>query len=234
MSKFDFLDKLDVSTEDFKNEFDKVILWNEVALNGKHNYSPAAIERQYGLCLEEYKEFVEAVNTGNLVEVVDALCDLFVVTSYWCFLNGKTPPTYGFVTEFSDICEQVYYPVKNYKTDEINIPNLFETVCTALASCYKGKACLQNVLESNQSKFLLKDYLDDKGILPEVIASNIEIKSNGRYKNVVHLVSKVFDKTQNKDVEYVLFRCDNGAGKIVKPFMFIEPNIEEIIKDKLI
>ena len=82
MSKFDFLDKLDVSTEDFKNEFDKVILWNEVALNGKHNYSPAAIERQYGLCLEEYKEFVEAVNTKDLVEVVDALCDLFVVTSY--------------------------------------------------------------------------------------------------------------------------------------------------------
>ena len=43
MSKFDFLDKLDVRKEDFKNEFDKVILWNEVALNGKHNYSPAAI-----------------------------------------------------------------------------------------------------------------------------------------------------------------------------------------------
>ena len=93
---------------------------------------------------------------------------------------------------------------------------------------------MQNVLESNQSKFLLKDYLDDKGILPEVIASNIEIKSNGRYKNVVHLVSKVFDKTQNKDVEYVLFRCDNGAGKIVKHFMFVEPIIKEIIKDKVI
>ena len=234
MSKFDLLDKLDVSTEDFKNEFDKVILWNEVALNGKHNYSPAAIGRQYGLCLEEYKEFVEAVDTGNLVEVVDALCDLFVVTSYWCFLNEKTPPTYGFVTGFSDICERVYYPVKNYKTDEINIPNLFEIVCIALASCYKGKECLRNVLESNQSKFLLKDYLDDKGILPEVIASNIEIKSNGRYKNVVHLVSKVFDKTQNKDVEYVLFRCDNGAGKIVKPFMFVEPSIKETIKYKVI
>lgn len=234
MSKFDFLDKLDVSIEDFKNEFDKVILWNEVARNGKHNFSKETVNLQYGLCLEEYKEFVEAVDTKDFVEVVDALCDLFVVTSYWCFLNGKTPPTHGFVTEFSDICEQVYYPVENYKTEEINIPSLFETVCTALASCYKGKECLQNVLESNQSKFLLKDYLDDKGILPEVIASNIEIKSNGRYKNVVHLVSKVFDKTQNKDVEYVLFRCDNGAGKIVKPFMFVEPNIEEIIKDKLI
>ena len=234
MSKFDLLDKLDVSTEDFKNEFDKVILWNEVALNGKHDCSTAAIERQYSLCFEEYKEFVEATDTGNLVEVVDALCDLFVVTSYWCFLNGKTPPTYGFVTEFSDICEHVYYPVKNYKTDEINIHNLFATVCTALASCYKGKECLQNVLESNQSKFLLKDYLDDRGILPEVIASNIEIKSNGRYKNVVHLVSKVFDKIHNKDVEYVLFRCDNGAGKIVKHFMFVEPIIKEIIKDKVI
>ena len=93
---------------------------------------------------------------------------------------------------------------------------------------------MRNVLESNQSKFLLKDYLDDKGILPEVIASNIEIKSNGRYKNVVPLVSKVFDKTQNKDVEYVLFRCDNGAGKIVKHFMFVEPTIKEIIKDKAI
>ena len=67
MSKFDFLDNLDVSTEDFKNEFDKVILWNEVALNGRHSYSPAVIERQYGLCLEEYKEFVEAVDAGDLV-----------------------------------------------------------------------------------------------------------------------------------------------------------------------
>ena len=69
---------------------------------------------------------------------------------------------------------------------------------------------------------------------PDVIASNIEIKSSGRYKNVVHLVSKVFDKTQNKDVEYVLFRCDNGAGKIVKPFMFVEPSIREIVEDKVI
>ena len=112
MSKFDLLDKLDVSTEDFKNEFDKVILWNEVALNKEHDYSPEAIERQYGLCIEEYKEFVEAVDAGDLVEVVDALCDLFVVTSYWCFLNGihcyGCFDHYSYASIYSVITETLY------------------------------------------------------------------------------------------------------------------------------
>lgn len=230
-SRFDIVKDLDNSVVDFTQEYNDVVLWNAIALSNKHEYSKEAIQRQLSLVMEEYKELHEAVDTKDLIEIYDALGDIFVVAGYWLFLNKAQPKLEGFVIDPVSALENIYYQPKILnEPDKIDVSNLFQDALNALASLKGGKECLQEVLRSNMSKFAQKDFFEDKGILPEVVAANIEVSSNGRYKNVVPICSLVVDNETGKEVEYIVFRCDGGKSKIVKPFYFQEPKLKEIIE----
>ena len=230
-SRFDIVKDLDNSVVDFTQEYNDVVLWNAIALSNKHEYSEEAIQRQLSLVMEEYKELHEAVDSKDLIEIYDALGDIFVVAGYWLFLNKAQPKLEGFVIDPVSALENVYYQPKIFnEPDKIDVSNLFQDALNALASLKGGKECLQEVLRSNMSKFAQKDFFEDKGILPEVVAANIEVSSNGRYKNVVPICSLVVDNETGKEVEYIVFRCDGGKSKIVKPFYFQEPKLKEIIE----
>jgi hypothetical protein len=230
-SRFDIVKDLDNSVVDFTQEYNDVVLWNAIALSNKHEYSKEAIQRQLSLVMEEYKELHEAVDSKDLIEIYDALGDIFVVAGYWLFLNKAQPKLEGFVIDPVSALENVYYQPKIFNEPyKIDVSNLFQDALNALASLKGGKECLQEVLRSNMSKFAQKDFFEDKGILPEVVAANIEVSSNGRYKNVVPIYSSVVDNETGKEVEYIVFRCDGGKSKIVKPFYFQEPKLKEIIE----
>lgn len=230
-SRFDIVKDLDNSVVDFTQEYNDVVLWNAIALSNKHEYSKEAIERQFSLVMEEYKELHEAVDSKDIIEIYDALGDIFVVAGYWLFLNKAQPKLEGFVIDPVLALENVYYQPKIFNEPyKIDVSNLFQDALNALASLKGGKECLQEVLRSNMSKFAQKDFFEDKGILPEVVAANIEVSSNGRYKNVVPIYSEVLDNETGKEVEYIVFRCDGGKSKIVKPFYFQEPKLKEIIE----
>ena len=230
-SRFDIVKDLDNSIVNFEQEYNNVILWNAIARSGEHNFSKETIKLQYSLVEEEFKETKEAVDAKDLVETIDGLCDIFVVAGYWLFLNKAKPKLEGFVIDPVAALESVYYQPKLFNSpDNIDVSNLFQDTLNALASIRGGKEYLNEVLQSNMSKFAQKGFLEDKGILPEVVATNIEMSSNGRYKNVVPIFSKVVDKETQNEVEYILFRCDNGSGKIVKSFYFKEPKLKEIIE----
>ena len=237
-SRFDIVKQLDNSVVDFTQEYNDVVLWNAIALSNKHDYSKGAIQRQYYLITHrtesdrgEYEEFLDAVDTQDLVEIIDGLCDIFVVAGYWLFLNKAQPKLEGFVIDPVSALENVYYQPKIFnEPDKIDVSNLFQDALNALASLKGGKECLQEVLRSNMSKFAQKDFFEDKGILPEVVAANIEVSSNGRYKNVVPICSLVVDNETGKEVEYVVFRNEGGKSKLLKPFYFQEPKLKEIIE----
>ena len=230
-SRFDIVKDLDNSVVDFTQEYNDVVLWNAIALSNKHEYSKEAIQRQLSLVMEEYKELHEAVDSKDLIEIYDALGDIFVVAGYWLFLNKAQPKLGGFVIDPASALENVYYQPKIFnEPDKIDVSNLFQDALNALASLKGGKECLQEVLRSNMSKFAQKDFFEDKGILPEVVAANIEVSSNGRYKNVVPICSLVVDNETGKEVEYIVFRCDGGKSKLLKPFYFQEPKLKEIIE----
>ena len=230
-SRFDIVKQLDNSVIDFTQEYNDVVLWNAIALSNKHEYSKEAIQRQLSLVMEEYKELHEAVDSKDLIEIYDALGDIFVVAGYWLFLNKAHQKLEGFVIDPVSALENIYYQPKILnEPDKIDVSNLFQDALNALASLKGGKECLQEVLRSNMSKFAQKDFFEDKGILPEVVAANIEVSSNGRYKNVVPIYSSVVDNETGKEVEYIVFRCDGGKSKIVKPFYFQEPKLKEIIE----
>ena len=229
-SRFDIVKDLDNSVVDFTQEYNDVVLWNAIALSNKHEYSKEAIQRQLSLVMEEYKELHEAVDSKDLIEIYDALGDIFVVAGYWLFLNKAQPKLEGFVIDPVSALENVYYQPKIFnEPDKIDVSNLFQDALNALASLKGGKECLQEVLRSNMSKFAQKDFFEDKGILPEVVAANIEVSSNGRYKNVVPIYSNILDNETGKEVEYVVFRNEGGKSKLLKPFYFQEPKLKELI-----
>ena len=230
-SRFDIVKQLDNSVIDFTQEYNDVILWNAISLSNKHEYSKEAIQRQLSLVMEEYKELHEAVDSKDLIEIYDALGDIFVVAGYWLFLNKAQPKLEGFVIDPVSALENVYYQPKIFnEPDKIDVSNLFQDAMNALASLKGGKKCLQEVLRSNMSKFAQKDFFEDKGILPEVVAANIEVSSNGRYKNVVPIYSLIVDNDTQKEVEYVVFRNEGGKSKLLKPFYFQEPKLKELIE----
>ena len=230
-SRFDIVKQLDNSVIDFTQEYNDVILWNAIALSNKHDHSKEAIQRQLLLVMEEYNELCEAVDSKDLIEIYDALGDIFVVAGYWLFLNKAQPKLEGFVIDPVSALENVYYQPKIFnEPDKIDVSNLFQDALNALASLKGGKECLQEVLRSNMSKFAQKDFFEDKGILPEVVAANIEVSSNGRYKNVVPIYSKVIDNETGKEVSYIVFRDEGGKSKLLKPFYFQEPKLKEIIE----
>ena len=230
-SRFDIVKDLDNSVVDFEQEYNNVVLWNAIARSGEHDFSKETIKLQYSLVEEEFKETKEAVDAKDLVETIDGLCDIFVVAGYWLFLNKAKPKLEGFVIDPVAALENVYYQPKIFnEPDKIDVSNLFQDALNALASLKGGKECLQEVLRSNMSKFAQKDFFEDKGILPEVVAANIEVSSNGRYKNVVPIYSLVVDNETGKEVEYVVFRNEGGEGKLLKPFYFQEPKLKEIIE----
>lgn len=230
-SRFDIVKQLDNSVVDFTQEYNDVVLWNAIALSNKHEYSKEAIQRQLSLVMEEYKELHEAVDCKDLIEIYDALGDIFVVAGYWLFLNKAQPKLEGFVIDPVSALENVYYQPKIFNEPyKIDVSNLFQDALNALASLKGGKECLQEVLRSNMSKFAQKDFFEDKGILPEVVAANIEVSSNGRYKNVVPIYSEVVDNETGKEVSYIVFRDEGGKSKLLKPFYFQEPKLKEIIE----
>ena len=230
-SRFDIVKDLDNSVVNFEQEYNNIILWNAIARSGEHNFSKETIKLQYSLVEEEFKETKEAVDAKDLVETIDGLCDIFVVAGYWLFLNKAKPKLEGFVIDPVAALENVYYQPKIFnEPDKIDVSNLFQDALNALASLKGGKECLQEVLRSNMSKFAQKDFFEDKGILPEVVAANIEVSSNGRYKNVIPIYSLVVDNETGKEVEYVVFRNEDGEGKLLKPFYFQEPKLKEIIE----
>ena len=229
-SRFDIVKDLDNSVVNFEQEYNNVVLWNAIALSNNHDYSKEALKRQYSLVEEEFKETKDAVDVKDLVETIDGLCDIFVVAGYWLFLNKAKPKIEGFVIDPVVALESVYYQLKLFNSpDTIDVSNLFQDTLNALASLKGGKECLQEVLRSNMSKFAQKDFFEDKGILPEVVAANIEVSSNGRYKNVVPIYSNILDNETGKEVEYVVFRNEGGKSKLLKPFYFQEPKLKELI-----
>ena len=230
-SRFDIVKDLDNSVVDFEQEYNDVVLWNAIALSNKHEYSKEAIQRQLSLVMEEYKELHEAVDSKDLIEIYDALGDIFVVAGYWLFLNKAHPKLEGFVIDPVSALENIYYQPKIFnEPDKIDVSNLFRGGMFALASIKGGKEYLQEVLRSNMSKFAQKGFFEDKGILPEVVAANIEVSSNGRYKNVVPICSLVVDNETGKEVEYVVFRNEGGKSKLLKPFYFQEPKLKELFE----
>lgn len=185
----------------FKEMSLDVLRWNQVAGNEP---SEEMYTLYTNLVLEEYKELYEdGFMKNSAVDVVDAVCDLYVVGTYFKYvalmLDSEESPT--------SLTNEAHY--MDYITKEgIDMLNGYG---------YNAVGAFAEVMRSNWSKFpKVEDIVD-----ADAEARWIEVNrgQEGVTYNKVHVVTT--------DQDHYVFR--NANGKIVKPSVFSEPDLEPFV-----
>lgn len=205
------------------------------------------------MCEEEFcKELTSAVADGDKVQVIDGICDSFVVFTqlHHYYLSKPTweqpSPDCGVTSNFTyEINSDVVNDCLRTRYEPI-VPFIME-YCRAygeyLAKEYNFNLyeAIKEVNRSNMSKFppykwLLPRYdwsqytghVVTTSRTLEYAAKDCERMSNGKYKDVVAEVA-FYSETDNDfhGKEVVVFRENFGNGKIIKPqWAFQEPNFD--------
>lgn len=205
-----------------------VVQWNDIARVARGG-KPTPLDLQFSFVKEEFTELLDGLSEGNRVEVVDAACDLFVVSSYALWLvessnlmwvNAMRPDKgKGVDFKIGDMSELIFSTPPSVES----LTCILERV---VALCYRLDINLdynmRQVLTSNDSKYptmsqlraahpTLSQYTDDELLTAE--CKVIERRSKGRYNSVVAVRSG----------DNIVFF--DGNGKIMKPTTFVDPKI---------
>ena len=222
--------------QDFLSQYKNVVQWNAVARNGVHVFSEDAITRQSEYVRSEIQETLDALAVADSVEVLDGVADIFVTMTYKHFLtqNGDVDDT-EIAKAIEFMCSQ---GTMTYKDDhelarthlkEIadivmleNASPVFDT--TSLCALIELMDLIElyydvnvmdvvkHIMDSNWSKF------------PKVGQTNVE-------KEIAYIAGKNptfkdFVGTVNEESGVVVYRTDNGVGKIMKPSTFWNANCQ--------
>ena len=186
----------------------KVTLFNQIAQNGKEDFSEEKYQFQLGLIQEEYNEVVEAILADDLQETIKELVDLAVVSSYAVRIDydGFTrgwwfTPNLESERGLSDFSKHSPLAVYQFAVTSLEKIGNFEFIA-------------DGILEANMSKFpRLELFASQEEIDQE--CQRIESDSNGRYANVVANI------VENNNEKFVVFKDSNGKimkSKFFKPF----------------
>lgn len=198
----------------FSDLMERVAKWNSLPNKGKHDRSLASINNQKRLVWEEAEELLTALKENNEVEMLDAWCDLFVVLSYFVFLNLPTDEINpDMLKDLNSLPTDK--PLDNFIKELAAYSDVqaLRDVCSAI-SLYKGEGynALLEVLDSNDSKYP-SIYEYPSSIYIESESKRIEQDSKGRYTGVS---GSYYDGK-------VCFKDSNN--KIMKPKEFKKPNL---------
>lgn len=193
-----------------------IVKWNWFK-DGEVEVTPEMLENQGKLVEEEFNELLEAINAGPEAEqeLIAEACDLFVVGSYYFYLKyGYTYRCLPVKMELKDIIEDLDIFISSKRYDE-GIDLIWDLVY----SLKDSHEIMEAKLKSNWSKLpKLSEFsyaigYEDLAIEVKKECKRIEEVSKGRYTNVVGNV------VVGQDARLV-FRADNGKGKIVKPLTY--------------
>ena len=107
----------------FPDSYQRVLRWNEIARN-----EPPTIKQQIGYTKEEIREFAVAEQENDIVEMLDAVADIFVTGAYLEHLDPENEYT---------------------KAAQLIVETSAEVMGHTLVT-----ECILNVLDSNDSKFV--------------------------------------------------------------------------------
>ena len=204
----------------------RVIEWNKTFRNGDENFTYKDKRTQTNLVIEEADELLKALNEDDVIETIDAICDLFVVASYLIYIHNKNKNVWDFIRDKTSLV--VYKDRDDIETeidnlccsitdcDTLVIPVNVEVILNLILSLPKDRDYLTEVLESNDSKFLkVSEYSHmGKKALKEMLEAechDIEVRNEFRYTGVKYYFVG----------DYIVFRDSNG--KLMKPFTFHPP-----------
>lgn len=196
------------------------------------------------MCEEEFcNELIPAVADGDKVQVIDGICDSFVVfTQLHHYFMSKPSweqpsPDCGVTSNFTyEINSDVVNDCLRTRYEPI-VPFIME-YCRAygeyLAKEYNFNLyeAIKEVNRSNMTKFPpLQEVLNKYGDKNMSLRASLDCEelSNGKYKDVVAI--RTFYTESDNDFngkEVVVFRADGGKGKICKPaWVFQEPDFTD-------
>lgn len=215
--------------ENFQYYFNRVITWAKLGTPDGYWGTDEHLEVCWKMVEEEYKELYDAFINNDETRVVDGLCDLFVTLAQVVMI-GHERNVLGYypITGWHRI-QDLFYTVKyrnilEYRKTGSSI-TLYEVLCRIFdATTYLIEEALLEVLDSNDSKFptveeLKAQYGEDEE--KALQAASDWIESNSEYKDVVGIIKE----------GRCIFRCNQGKGKIVKPWTFKEPDLSNCLGD---
>ena len=210
-----------LTKEQYQELYQEVLLFAEIG--GVVNDE----EGIWKMCEEEFvNELLPAIEAEDRIKVIDGCADSFVVCvqlHHFCMSKAS------FEIEYRQSLRYGFpYLTQVFTRNEVGlVPGLMYNLMLYLQSLaeqynFNLYKAIKEVNRSNMTKFvrlgdLMNKYGDKNTLLRASLAC--EELSNGKYKDV--------KATWNTTAEYalVVFRADNGKGKIVKPLWhFEEPN----------
>lgn len=217
----------------FKDQYENVVAWNLVARNGVHDFSVDAMARQSEYTRSEIQETLDALAEDDSNELLDGMADIFVTMAYKHFLVYGGEVNWGqvesciefmnsFKGEYEELAKQNQEMIKEHLLNvtrlvmEENQAGVFDnsSLCPLidliqLVGFYyeiDSMYVVKHIMDSNWSKYSPVATVDiDKEV---AYISN----KNPNFKDIVGTI--------NVEHGVVVFRSDNGAGKILKPSTF--------------
>lgn len=174
-----------------RKHLQSVLSWNLIA-KGSHIATKESIALQYKLVKEERAElFCDGIKDRSPVEFLDALCDLFVVSTYWAFLRRL---------EYSSLLKNI----KNGDSEDNDLYSNAEEYVADLLDSFGGSGLnlpdlikeLNDLVEERDpygtvnilSEILLRLDVDVDAALREVTASNASKMPNIEFlRHTMHL-----------------------------------------------
>jgi len=212
-------------------QLQSVIDWNGLPRNGEHPIAdPDAIAFQWSLVREEAQETLDAIRDKNAREVLDGVCDLFVVAGYYAHI-GTGQSAQALILGLPDlpILGRSEFPLSTimYRL----IERMSETPLETLRDVFVLVRLLEKIqipmadmvthtMDSNWSKFPLLGRLQGR---PQDEALRIE-EHFSVSTQVVPIVTPC---------GRVVFRDHGGAGKIRKPSTFWSPRYPDVYVSRI-
>lgn len=222
---------------------ERVIQWNFIANNECFNNEDVNRAKQWELIEEEANELFTAARENDAVELLDAVCDLFVVSSYGCFLHnlkekgGNLRDAKNALVTNSTAKESrvSLFDLESIIYESKSVYRVYRWTVNALYSLSANTIeAFNEVMDSNDSKFPTKADFHAEAVAIghgtntdkhfELECQRIEDLSAGRYKGVSY---KLINDPIKPGFFRVVFRDD--TGKIMKPCTFRSPQLGKYI-----
>ena len=196
--------------------------WGKFAA-GEHYGTPEHLQLVRNVCKEEHKELNKGITENNPTEILDGLCDSFVMLSQWVSLVPKENLTDCFYN--NDVVDlRTYIGVAHHIiNDEVDSQCLYalSALTRYFDVCpYDIEGALCEVARSNDTKFpLVQEVKDVYGDNEEeaLKAACDWIEDQGEYKGITCEVRE----------GKVVFKAD--TGKIVKWSGFSKPQLDKYL-----
>lgn len=213
----------------------EVYEWNVIAGNAP---SPYVEERQRQVynqekyLIEEIEELFDAAAKNDVVEQIDALCDIMYVGVYLRILRGtplfvetgakEVDALFGAPYSDSEITNRKLYTSSTPRNACLRYPYIEQSALNLISTfgIEIAVSSVSEVVESNKSKFIHDPEntvnADDAAALLDSAAA----KYTEEAKPAVVRVG-----------EYLIVRADKGRGKILKTDCYFAPNLTKILEE---